>query len=234
MRTYSANRGAVASYSRQRAGLIQAAKEVRRYYATGGTMAKEKTAEKKAKASKDKATAGPRPLPAKIFALWRAASTDDDRTDLAVVRVEAGAAMATDGHLLLKIVPAERFQVSDPFTVEADMCAQLLKAKSISGEDAVIMYSEDGPLALTVGKYRFAPASQLELFKYEPVLEAKTSIVGEVGFSVDVLSKLLRSLKALDVQHFKMLVGGATEPVKIEADADGMDRIFGAIMPARV
>ena len=175
----------------------------------------------------------PGPLPAKIFQLWRAASTDENRTDLAVVRVEAGSAMATDGHILLKLIPAEKFAVSDPFTVESDMCAQLLKAKSLSGEDAAIMYSDAGHLCLSVGKYQFSPASQLELFKYEPVLKQKTKIVGEVNFSVEVLTKLLRSLRALDVVHFRLLVGGETQPVKIECDADGMDRIVGAIMPVK-
>jgi hypothetical protein len=170
----------------------------------------------------------------KAFSLWKAASTDPDRPQLRV-RIEAGSAMATDGHLLLKIIRAEKFDVKEPFTVEADMCSQVLKARTLSGEEATIMLSNGtGPLSLSVGKYKFLPVSQLELFKYEPVLEQKTHKVGEVGFLVSTLEKLLKSLKALGVEGFRMEIGGETEPVKIEASVAGMDRVTGAVMPARV
>src|SRR5690349_8112339 len=80
-------------------------------------------------------------LPAQVFALWKAASTDEDRAQLRCVRIEPSAAMATDGHILLKIIPAEKFEIKEPFTVESEMCAQILKAKTLSGEDATVMVS---------------------------------------------------------------------------------------------
>jgi hypothetical protein len=45
--------------------------------------------------------------------------------------------------------------------------------------------------------------------------------------------KLLKALKVVGVDTFRMEFGGETEPVKIEANAAGMDRITGAVMPAR-
>jgi hypothetical protein len=174
-------------------------------------------------------------LPEQIFSLWKAASTDEERPQLRCVRIEPGSAMATDGHILLKIIPADKFGVNASFSVDADMCAQVLKARALSGEGAVInLMNGTGPLSLSVGAYTFLPTAQLELFEYEPILEQKINKIGEVGFLVSTFEKLLRSLKALGVTGFRMELGGETQPVKIEANIDGMDRVTGAIMPARV
>jgi hypothetical protein len=173
-------------------------------------------------------------LPAQIFALWKAASTDEERTQLRCVRIEPSSAMATDGHMLLKLIPAEKFDIKEPFTVESEMCAQILKAKALTGEAATITVSHgDGPLAISVGRYKFLPTAQLDLFTYESHLEQKQEKIGEIAFKVETLEKLLKALRAVGVETFHMYYAGEEDPVKIEASAAGMDRVTGAVMPAR-
>ena len=174
-------------------------------------------------------------LPPKVFALYRAASGDAERPELRVVRIDPQKAMATDGHILLTIVPTEKFSVDKPFTVDAEMCAQILKAKGLSGEDATIQLSDGvGQPIITVGNYKFLPLAQLELFAYESSLEQKTKPVGKVSFGVAVMEKLVRSLKALGAEHFSLEFAGEMECVKVSAKVDGLDLVGGAIMPLRM
>ena len=178
---------------------------------------------------------GVKHLPQKVFALYRAASADAGRPELRVVRIEAQKAMATDGYVLLTIVPAEKFTVDRPFTVDAEMCAQILKAKGLSGEDATIQLSNGvGQQVITVGNYKFSPLAQLELFAYESVMEQKTKPLGKVGFGVAVMDKLVKSLMAIGVEGFTLEFAGEMDPVKVGAKVDGLDLVSGAIMPLRM
>mgnify|MGYP001578375461 CR=1 FL=1 len=174
-------------------------------------------------------------LPLKVFALYKAAGVDSERPELRVVRIEPQKAMATDGHVLLTIIPAEKFSVDKVFTVDAEMCAQIIKAKGLSGEDATIQLSDGvGQPVITVGNYRFSPSAQLELFEYESVLEQKTAPVGKISLGVAVMDKLLRSLRAVGVNHFTLEIAGEMDPVKVSAKVDGLDLVTGAIMPMRM
>jgi len=192
----------------------------------------------KAAAKKETAPAknpGVKYLPPKVFALYRAAGTDGERPELKVVRIEAQKAMATDGHVLLTIIPAEKFSVDKPFTVDAEMCAQIIKAKGLSGEEATIQLSDGvGQPLITVGNYKFSPLAQLELFAYEFTLEQKNKPVGKVSFEVAVMDKLLKSLRALGVNGFTLEIAGETDPVKVSAKVDDLDIVSGAIMPLRM
>ena len=202
---------------------------------TGPMPEKEFKRRVKAGLDKLKKEAAPQSLPAKVFALWRAASGDAERPELRVVRIEAQKAMATDGHILLTIVPAEKFSVDKPFTVDAEMCSQILKAKGLSGEDATIQLSDGvGQPIITVGNYKFSPSAQLELFAYESVLEQKTKAIGKVGFGVAVMDKLVKSLRAIGVENFMLEFAGEMDPVKVSAKVDGLDLVGGAIMPLRM
>ena len=205
---------------------------------TEGATVKLSKAEDKAAVKKETAPAkkpGVKFLPPKVFALYRAASGDAERPELRVVRIEPQKAMATDGHILLTIIPAEKFSLDKPFTVDAEMCSQILKAKGLSGEDATIQLSDGvGQPVITVGNYRFSPSAQLELFAYESVLEQKIKPLGKVGFRVAVMEKLMKSLRAMGVEGFTLEFAGEMDPVKVGAKADGLDIVTGAIMPMRM
>lgn len=173
-------------------------------------------------------------LPELLFALHKAASNDDSRPSLCVVRIEPGKAMATDGSILLRLIPGERFQITEPFTVDAEMCNQILKAKALSSEDTVIeITNEKGRRSINVGNYVFLPQDQMDLFPYESTLEQKTKVVGEIKFMTETFDKLVKALKALGVAAFTLRIAGELDPVQVEGLASELDRVSGAIMPAR-
>lgn len=155
----------------------------------------------------------------------------------------------TDGFIIEK--PAEPLK---PFILGRDACTQIAKASAAGGRKAralpvlsqialdAVQTNANGNAVMAVTDLEtpqlFKPRKiDADYPDYTKVIPNRDGV--KIGFTLEVLEKLLKTLKALDVTVFSMQFASgkdaALDPIRIEADTKDADgRVLAIIMPCRL
>jgi DNA polymerase III sliding clamp (beta) subunit (PCNA family) len=179
------------------------------------------------------------------LAVTKAASTDGSRYAISNVLIEAdGATVATDGHMLVKVgaLPANALATPLlPSIVPAVALATVAKALPKKGEHAIVdvdATNANGHFAIAAGtavhaitKGEGGATTFPDYGRVYPTYDAPTLTI---GFSVDLLSRMLDIAKAAGVKTLALNFGDDGTPLHATGETESGQTFSALAMPYRL
>ena len=192
-------------------------------------------------------------LSKRALAVYKAASTDERRYAMTGVLVEPdGAMVATDGNILVKVTPAPGESVEEPVPTPVILPAKaaeaILKAiprtpryrTELGAELEVAQTNPPSSVAVvTIGQDTSTPQTlRFEKINgdypnYRNVFPTEDFPVW-AEYNVEVMLKLLNTIKACGVEVFKFELRDATSVARVTATRPDGEKVEGLIMPCRI
>ena len=192
-------------------------------------------------------------LSKRALAVYKAASTDERRYAITGVLVDTdGAMVASDGNILVKVTPAPGESVAEPTLTPVILPAKAAEAiiKAIPrkprygmepGADLEVAQTNppSSVAVVTIGQDTSTPQTlRFEKINgdypnYRNVFPTEDFPVW-AGYNVEVMLKLLNTIKACGVEAFKFELRDATSTARVTATGPDGEKVEGLIMPCRI
>ena len=182
----------------------------------------------------------------KRLAPMQAASSDDTRYNLRSVYFDAdGSLVATDGHILARVVPRDADIEAKPEAFLLDAASVKLLAASVAkkGQSTPLDVDETNRNGVaSFGTLSLPKKADFEFPKWRQVHSRPDDVntIVEFGLGVEVLERLLKTLKQFsgpgqDAHFMRIRVKDPMSPIYVEAtDKATGDTLECSVMPARI